>query len=74
MEEAKPNTSSTQQVHDLHARNTLDVQKDVEFIMEHLNDPNFDLSRVPSSISVVEEESTRRYFGEDNNGAIDFDE
>jgi len=75
MEEAKPNTSSTEQVHDLHVRNIPDVlvQKDLEFVMEHLNDPNFDLSWLPSSISVIEDELTRSYVGEDSNGAIDFD-
>jgi len=42
--------------------------------MEHLNDQNFDRSRLGSYISVVEEESTRRYVGEDGNGVIDFNE
>jgi hypothetical protein len=74
MEEAKSSTSSTQQVCDLQTRNTSDAQKDIEFVMKHLNDPNFDLSRLPSSISAVEDEWTRRYVGEDRNGAIDFDE
>jgi len=54
--------------------NIPDVQKDVEFAMKHLNDPNFDICRVPSFIYVAEEESTKRYpAGENYSGAIDFD-
>jgi hypothetical protein len=73
MEAAKPCTSSTKQVHDVRmrdgqTRNIPDIQlKDVEFVMEHLNDPNFDLSRLPSSIPIVEEELTNRYVGEHGN-------
>jgi len=53
--------------------NTPDVQKDVELVMEHLNDPNFDLTQLPSA--VVEEESTsNRYVGDDGSGAINVDE
>jgi len=73
MDEVQPYTSETKQVHDVHMRNISDVQRDVEFIMEHLNDPNFDLSRLPSSISVLEEEPTERYVGDDGGGSIDFD-
>jgi hypothetical protein len=50
------------------------IQKNAEFIMEHLNDPNFDLTCPPSFIPVVEEESTRRYIGEDGNSAINPEE
>jgi len=69
MEEAGLYTTETKQIH------IPNVQKDVEFIMEHLNDPNFDLSRLPSpfSVSVLEEESTS-YVGEEDSGTVDFDE
>jgi hypothetical protein len=50
--------------------NMPDVQQDVKFVMEHLNDPNFDLTQLPSS--VVKQESTMRY--EDGNGAINVEE
>ena len=73
MQEAELCTSSTKQVHNVHTRNIPDVQEDVEFIMEHLNDPNFDLTQLPSSIPVIEE-TTERYVGEDSNGAMGFDE
>ena len=72
--EAKPCTSLTKQVNNVHTRNIPDIQKDAEFIMEHLNDPNFDLSQLPSSIPVVEGETTKRYVGEDGNGAISINE
>jgi hypothetical protein len=72
MEEEIPNTSSPQQVHDLHARSMPGIQKDVDFIMEHLNDPNFDLSRLPSSISVVGE-LTKNYAGGNGNLEVDLD-
>jgi hypothetical protein len=80
MEEEKHNTSSpqqvydTQQVFDLHAHSISGVQKNVEFIMEHLNDPNFNLTCPPSFIPGVEEESTRRYISEDGNGTINPEE
>lgn len=69
IEEEKPCTS-----HDVHTCNIPDIQKDAEFIMEHLNDLNFDLSQLPSSIFVVEEEMTKRYVDQDCHGAIDLDE
>jgi hypothetical protein len=40
--------------------------------MEHLNDPNFDLSQLPSSISVVDE-PVRKYIGKNGNAEADFD-
>lgn len=61
MEEARPYTPD--QV--LRERNVPDVPEDVDFVMEHLNDPNFNLSRPPSFISVVEKQSTKKYDGED---------
>ena len=69
MEEAEHYTSATKQVHTC---NIPDIQKDVEFVVEHLNDPNFDLSQVPSS--AIEEESTKRYGNEDEVDAVAFDE
>jgi len=47
-----------------------DSRKDAEFIMEHLNDPNFDLTQFPS---VIEGESTHRYVGDDGSDAIHID-
>jgi len=61
MEEARP--YSPEQA--LRARNVPDVPEDVDFVMDHLNDPNFNLSRPPSFISVVEKRSTKKYSGED---------
>jgi hypothetical protein len=70
MEEARLNISVTKQVHNVHTRNMPDAQKDAEFVMEHLNDPNFDLTQLPSSVV----ESTNRYVGEDGSGAMNVDE
>jgi len=72
MEEARLYTSATKQVDDLHTRNMPDIQKDTEFVMEHLNDPNFDLTQLPSYI--VEGESTKGDVGDDRSGAINVDE
>jgi len=69
MEEAKPHTSTT---NNRHTCNVPDIQKDAEFVMEHLNDPNFDLTQLPSS--VVEGESTNRYIGDEGSSAINVDE
>ena len=63
-----------QKAHDIHTCNIPDVQKDAEFIIENLNDPNFDLSQLPSSISIIEEEMTKRYVDQDCHGAINLDE
>ena len=71
MEEARFNISATKQVHNVHTCNMPDLQKDVKFVMEHLNDPNFNLTQLPSS---VVEESTKRYVGKDRSGAINVDE
>jgi len=46
-----------------------DAQKDAKFVMEHLNDPNFDLTQLPSVV-----ESTNGYVGEDGSGAMNVDE
>ena len=72
MEEATPYTSAIKQVNNLHMRNMPDIQKDAEFVMDHLNDPNFNLTQPPSS--VIEGESNNRYVGDDGNGAMHVDE
>ena len=59
-------------MHGVHTRSIPDIQKNAEFIMEHLNDPNFDLTQRPSFD--VEEESAKRHIGEDGNGGINFEE
>ena len=43
-----------------------DVQKNADFIMEHLNDPNFDLEHPPSFPAAIEHQ-TRRHVREDGN-------
>jgi len=50
MEEMRPYTSATKQVNNFHMNHMPDIQKDAKFIMEHLNDPNFDLTQLPSSV------------------------
>lgn len=70
MEEEIP-IASKKQIHDPQVHNISDVQKNVNLIMEHLNDPNFNLSHSPSFTSAIEEQ-TRRY-GQDGNEAISFD-
>ena len=62
-------TSATKEAHDRHMPKIPEVEKDVDFIMEHLNDPNFDLSYPPSFASPIEEEPTKKYIGEE---VIDF--
>jgi hypothetical protein len=57
-------TSYTERSHDL--RN-LNVLEDGDFIMEHLNDPNFDLSRAPSLISLAKNSSTKEYVCQNDN-------
>jgi len=69
MEEAGPYSVTKQAHDDVHMRNIPDTKRDVEFVMEHLNDPNFDISQLPTSL--VEEESTKRY---DGSGSVNLDE
>jgi hypothetical protein len=49
MDDYKPYTSSTDQLplplHALRRRAVPDVPEDVDFLMDHLNDPNFDLKK-----------------------------
>jgi len=59
-------------MHDPHKHNISDVQNNVNFIMEHLNDPNFDLSHPPLLPSAIEEEQTMKY-GQDGNEANYFE-
>ena len=84
MEELKPYTSATApddlRMDDLRASNVPNDPEDVDFVMEHLNDPNFNLSRPPSSlISDVEphlesDSHSTSKAGFKNPTAIDFDE
>jgi hypothetical protein len=67
-----PDTSATKQFNNSHAGNMPDFQKDVEFVMVHLNDPNFDLTQLPSC--ALEDKSTNRYVGDDDIGAMNVDE
>jgi len=65
-------TASTERAHDLRVCNNPNILEDVNFIMEHLNDPNFNLeprfesdlssiSRVVSRESIDLEESVVLY-------------
>jgi len=69
MEKAIPSDSSTKQTHDTHTRN-IPVQKNVDFIMEHLNDPNFDLVHPPS---FSEEHQTRSHVRQGGNVENNFE-
>jgi hypothetical protein len=58
----KPFSYSTEQVNvpsTLRQRNVPDVPEDVDFIMEHLNDPNFDLKSRPPSFTSVDKKKYR---------------
>ena len=68
--------------HNLRARGVPDVPEDVDFLMEHLNDPNFDYhaelhsptsSSDASSTDVSELELKKRPMSEYSGGASDFD-
>jgi hypothetical protein len=78
-EEASPYASSLQniQMGDLHARRVPDVPEDVNFLMEHLNDPNFDLTRSrPPSFSTQETRSKKDIYASsdfDNESQFDSD-
>jgi hypothetical protein len=64
MVEERPHNSSTEQVHDIHANHISHDPEDVDFIRRHLNDPNFDLFRVPSLISIAENNSAKESVGD----------
>jgi hypothetical protein len=62
----------------LRARGVPDVPEDVDFLMEHLNDPNFDYhaelhSPISSSTDVSELEPKKKTLSEYSGGASDFD-
>jgi hypothetical protein len=73
MEEAIPSDSSAKQIHDTHTRSIPDVQENADFIMEHLNDPNFDLVHPPSFPAAIEEHQTRRDVRKDGNVENNFE-
>lgn len=69
MEETKPYTSSTEQIDlpSLRPRNVPDVPEDVDFLMEHLNDPNFDYNKNrPSSIASSADMSKKKRFSQND--------
>ena len=48
-------------LHDLRRRHVADVPEDVDFLLEHLNDPNFDLTQSrPPSFASAETETKKR--------------
>lgn len=53
MEETKSYASGTEQIAApiYRPRQRADVPEDVDFLMEHLNDPNYDLKKGPPSIT-----------------------
>ncbi|KAF4623976.1 hypothetical protein D9613_001694 [Agrocybe pediades] len=68
MEDTRPYSSSTEQI-DQHAhfraRIVPDVPEDVDFLMEHLNDPNFDLKKNhPPSFESLEKGGKKFYASE----------
>ena len=78
MEESKAYSSATDDLHTdgLRVRNIPNDQEDVDFVMKHFNDPNFDLAPPPSFISDVEESDRYSTSRGDFRGptAMDFDE
>jgi hypothetical protein len=82
LEEAHPNatpryTSSIEHIslRDINARHVPDVPEDVDFLMEHLNDPNYDLtqSRPPSFSSVTDKKSKKAIYASDIDAESHFD-
>jgi len=69
--------SSHEQVHmsNLRARHVPDVPEDVDFVMEHLNDPNYDLKTRPPSFTSVDEDkkSKKAYAQSDVDAESQFD-
>lgn len=61
MEEATPYTSSTVQDCNLRLRNIRDVPEHVDFVIEHLSDPNLVLPRHSPIVSVIEKNTIKRY-------------
>ena len=58
---------ATKLLHDLHARNMLDVSRVVNFVIEHSNDSSIELSPPQSFISVIGKHLTKNRVGEDGN-------
>lgn len=75
MEQARPYASSTEQIDlsNLRTRSVPDVPEDVDFMMEHLNDPNYDLhkSRPPSFESI--EKGQKKAYDTDGESHYDSD-
>lgn len=63
MEESKAYASGTEQVVApiYRPRQMADVPEDVDFLMEHLNDPNYDLKKGPPSIISSELQTKKIY-------------
>lgn len=84
-------STSTEQfdMSNLRARNVPDVPEDIDYLMEHLNDPNLDLRQRPPSFVSIEDKKTFKFDDTEsqisdryatsraesrNSTAIDFDE
>lgn len=50
-----------------------DVPEDVDYIMEHLNDPNYDLKKPPSVHSRVYDVKEKKYHSSDIDGESQYD-
>lgn len=62
MEDTKTYSSSfSEQVLPIRSRAVPDVPEDVDFVMEHLNDPNFDLKKAVSSDIELGDKKTSKY-------------
>jgi hypothetical protein len=55
------------------ARQLPDVPEDVDFLMEHLNDPNYDLKKPPSVHSHSYDLKERKYHTSDIDGESQYD-
>ena len=78
MEQARAYTSSTEQIDlpNMRNRSVPDVPEDVDFMMEHLNDPNYDLRKTrPPSFESVEngEKGEKKLYDTDGESHYDSD-
>lgn len=66
-QDGKARSSSVEQVNlaTLRSRAVPDVPEDVDFIMEHLNDPNFDLRSRPPSFTSVDKPGNQKPYPQD---------
>src|SRR5438270_8917609 len=66
-QEEQARSSSIEQVNlaTLRSRAVPDVPEDVDFIMEHLNDPNFDLRSRPPSFSSIDRPGQKKPYSAD---------